>query len=1158
MEYANLLTECLQSPFNIGNYRKFIVNFLNGTTLREISGMRSAELFAEYSFYVEGFALVGDYVDPKGKRVGIFAVKLKPGRDIEKARSKQRNFIARLLADYNLDAALAAFYLNEETKWRLSFVRLDYEFLKGKVAKSITPAKRYSYLVGKDEPCHTAQESLLPIFEAENFRPTIDSIEQAFSIEKVTKQFFEKYKEKYLQLKEYLENTPCFVEEANIRKFTTEQFAKKLMGQIVFMYFLQKKGWLGVKAIKQTITASEYKKLFWYSAKTREFAPRLYTQINDNTYKLNQAVLTSLSDEEEKLIAMAIKGEPWGTGSRTFMRDLFNFAMKKNANFFDDFLEPLFYEGMNRQRDADNYFPHLHCRIPFLNGGLFEELGHYDWRNNAFRIPNEMFSNIAEKGAREADGILDIFDRYNFTMNEDEPLEKEVAVDPEMLGKIFENLLDVTDRKSKGAFYTPREIVHYMCQESLTNYLVNTVGTPYEDTKDFVLYGEIMKDEDCSREAIYGFSVMQLPDSIYKNLKAIDDALADVRIADPAVGSGAFPMGMLSEIVKLRNIITEYMARDLIKKPEFANWKHDQKVFSMVNIERWKLRNYQRNAYKLKQETIRNSIYAVDIEPSAVDIAKLRLWLTLVVEQEIDPNDSENDSPLTLPNLDCNIMCGNSLIDEFEGIDLSFDSVLFGNNGQGTIWGGGIDTDLERLFVAEHDYFYANTRDKKIKYADAISEIKGRLINLAFTSADTQKRERFNEALSSASTPFFLWKLNFAKVFKDKGGFDIVIGNPPYVDSETMTRNMKEARENYTKLYKVAKGNWDLFLLFIELGIKLLKTNGINSFILPNKLIAANYAKATRKLMSEYDIKGIRDYSDVKVFDAAAVYPIVYILIKSHELNFSVIEKMQSVEECLYKRTIEQTLFRKSASWDQFLVNDENITKILSKMDSNVPLSEFATVKGAATVDEAYTIKDNLSEQEYNEEKNFKFINTGTIDQYKTTWATDKTTYIKGTYIRPTFDKHILKTQLPTRYEESCKEKIIVGGMCKVLECYYDKGMCLAGKSTVIIFDSSMPLACLLSILNSKLMSFYYQNHFSSLSLAGGFYRFGTPQIKLLPIPNLPEDVIKQLVKLAFEVIEQMSGNNACNKQIDEIDHIIYSLYGLTPEEIALVENTVK
>lgn len=399
MEYANLLTECLQSPFNIGNYRKFIVNFLNGTTLREISGMRSAELFAEYSFYVEGFALVGDYVDPKGKRVGIFAVKLKPGRDIEKARSKQRNFIARLLADYNLDAALAAFYLNEETKWRLSFVRLDYEFLKGKVAKSITPAKRYSYLVGKDEPCHTAQESLLPIFEAENFRPTIDSIEQAFSIEKVTKQFFEKYKEKYLQLKEYLENTPCFVEEANIRKFTTEQFAKKLMGQIVFMYFLQKKGWLGVKAIKQTITASEYKKLFWYNAKTREFAPRLYTQIDDNTYKLNQAVLTSLSDEEEKLIAMAIKGEPWGTGSRTFMRDLFNFAMKKNANFFDDFLEPLFYEGMNRQRDADNYFPHLHCRIPFLNGGLFEELGHYDWRNNAFRIPTKC-SRILPKRER--------------------------------------------------------------------------------------------------------------------------------------------------------------------------------------------------------------------------------------------------------------------------------------------------------------------------------------------------------------------------------------------------------------------------------------------------------------------------------------------------------------------------------------------------------------------------------------------------------------------------------------------------------------------------------------------------------------------------------------------------------------------------------------
>lgn len=746
--YGSILSECLQSPFNIERYRNFVVNFLEGTELKSINGLRSADFFAEYSYYVQGYALVGEYTDPKRNKVGIFAVKLKSGRDIEKARSKQRNFIARLIADYNFDAAMAAFYLDEESKWRLSFVRLDYEFIKGKVSKNLTPAKRYSYLVGKDEPCHTAQESLLPIFAQENFTPTIDSIEQAFSIEKVTKQFFETYKEKYIEVKEYLETIDCFMDEAHQRGFSTEQFAKKLMGQIVFLYFLQKKGWLGVNAIKKTISEREYKNLFFYNAVTREFAPRLYVQGADGNYVLNSSELAKLSEKEEEYVAIAIKGEAWGTGSRTFVRDLFNVAQRKGKNFYDDYLEPLFYEGLNHKRNADNYYARLHCRIPFLNGGLFEPLDNYDWENNSFSIPNEMFSNAHIKGTREADGILDIFDRYNFTMNEDEPLEKEVAVDPEMLGKIFENLLDVSDRKSKGAFYTPREIVHYMCQESLTNYLVNTVGTPYEDTKDFVVYGEIMKDEDCSRERREGMLDMLIPKSIYSKLSEIDAALADVRVADPAVGSGAFPMGMLSEIVKLREIITEYMARDLAKKPEFANWYRDQKVSARLNAERWKLRNQQRNSYRLKKETMRNSIYAVDIEPSAVDIAKLRLWLTLVVEQEIDVDDPENDSPLTLPNLDCNIMCGNSLIDEFEGIDLSFDSILFGDSYQSTIWSSGIDTDLEQLFAAQREYFYADNHDSKQKYKDRIDALKSNLIALAFDSVDPAIKARFDIANS--------------------------------------------------------------------------------------------------------------------------------------------------------------------------------------------------------------------------------------------------------------------------------------------------------------------------------------------------------------------------------------------------------------------------
>lgn len=206
-----------------------------------------------------------------------------------------------------------------------------------------------------------------------------------------------------------------------------------------------------------------------------------------------------MSDDDEAILAQCVKGKPWGSGPHNFMRKLFELAEKKKSNFFDDYLEPLFYNALNVNRGEQGYDPDLHCRIPFLSGGLFEPIDGYDWEHNDFAIPNEVFSNRINNDPRTGDGILDIFDRYNFTMSEDEPMEREVAIDPEMLGKVFENLLEVNDRKAKGAFYTPREIVHYMCQESLINYLTYTLKIDESDIRDFILYGDFMKDADTEK-----------------------------------------------------------------------------------------------------------------------------------------------------------------------------------------------------------------------------------------------------------------------------------------------------------------------------------------------------------------------------------------------------------------------------------------------------------------------------------------------------------------------------------------------------------------------------------------------------------------------------------------------------------------------------------
>ncbi|MBQ3596182.1 MAG: N-6 DNA methylase [Clostridia bacterium] len=880
MTKQDLLLQTFKSKFDLSQYKKFTVEFFNDAKLLNGEKRNDYWNWNEYSFYINGYFHVADYLDDKRNKIAIFAVELKKGKSLEKARSKQRNFIADRIKVMGYDGAIAAFYSEDEkeNRWRLSFVRLDYELLKGKIKTNFTPAKRYSYLLGVDEPCHTAMQQLYPILEEEKFNPSIDKLEEAFSVEKVTKQFFEKYKEKYIELYEYLSGNETFVDEAircvrsdrkeDISKFT-EQFAKKLMGQIVFMYFLQKKGWLGVNAFPPKISEREYKNSFFNcNNEHKEIMKKLYLLDSDGNYVRQGGAISALSEEQQTYFASRIKGMPWETGPKNFVRILFKEADKYKRNYFEYYLEPLFYEALNEKRGADNYYARLHCRIPFLNGGLFEPLDGYDWKNNNFSIPNEIFSNASIKGDRESDGILDIFDRYNFTMNEDEPLEKEVAVDPEMLGKIFENLLDVKDRKSKGAFYTPREIVHYMCQESLINYIVNTVGTPYEDTKDFILYGEIMKDEDCSREVKQGIADMLMPESIYKNLKLIDDALADVRVADPAVGSGAFPMGMVNEIVKARENITAYFARELTS-----------------NAQKHQLWNYTRHPYMLKKDAMKNSIFAVDIEPSAVDITKLRLWLSLVVEFDINSDNDEFKNPPTLPNLECNILCGNSLIDEFEGVKLFNDSLLTGassnSNWMADLFQNQVDSTLTKLIDKQKELFYANNHDDKYRLKREIDVLQQQVIFASCTMTDDIK-ERFISTFAMPSKPYILWKLAFAKVFKDKGGFDIVIGNPPYLEArnENFPDWEKELlqkllRERYGKKFDLIPRGSDLLIYFFELSLRLIKKTGINSFITQNSWLDTEYGSQFQKyLLKTTNVLAVLD-SDYKAFETANINTVI-------------------------------------------------------------------------------------------------------------------------------------------------------------------------------------------------------------------------------------------------------------------------------------------
>lgn len=482
-----------------------------------------------------------------------------------------------------------------------------------------------------------------------------------------------------------------------------------------------------------------------------------------------------------------------------------------------------------------------------------------------FNIPNDLFSNIKGKG-RESNGILDIFDRFNFTINEAEPLEKDVAVDPEMLGKIFENLLDVKDRKSKGAFYTPREIVHYMCQESLTNYLVKEVGVPYADMKEFIEYGDLIKDADNRRNVGYS-KELKIKDAVFQNILEIDQSLKKVTVADPAVGSGAFPLGMLSEIVRIRNNITDYLVR---KDKEGAL----KRKFGEHIIRK------NRSPYRLKRETIKNSIFAVDIEPSAVDIAKLRLWLSVIVEQEIT---EETPDPHPLPNLDLNIMVGNSLIDEYEGIKLFDERVLFNKmksnesdsmdlEFQLSFLIDNSDEILEKMFRLQDRYFDEENENRKRDIKSQIDELREDLIeyklNLDENEEAINKHKKFQE---NKTKPYFLWQLEFAKVFQEKKGFDIVIGNPPYLkemDSKDIFQEI--TKTSFGKKY--SEGKMNFWYYFFYKGLDILKRNGHLCFIAPNYFINGDGAKKlNKKIVEETKIKLFIDFNKTKVFESADI-----------------------------------------------------------------------------------------------------------------------------------------------------------------------------------------------------------------------------------------------------------------------------------------------
>lgn len=799
-----------QSKFNLSKWQMLLQDYFHADKVRV-----NAEVLDEDAEDRKGYFL-GSMTTQDNYELGFFYYEMEDG-SVLRRKVGLRNLIRPYLG-YGFDAALAVF--NDRTNWRLSLI-CDLK-------EDATSTKRFTYVFGDEKAFYKT-----PILRFENLRTKANEfleIKKAFSVEALSDDFFDEYRKQYAEFvkfltgKEYVKKGNKWVEqetgEPDAQYFTSfkkddklvRDYIKKMMGRIVFLYFLQSKGWLA--------------------------------------------------------------------GNLHYMHDLFYDASDEvKGDFLDKVLEPMFFGLLNtRPEDRSSaplvngvgvkYIPNAD-EIPYLNGGLFQQ-EKLDEVESVF--PAGMFQSL-----------FDFFDSYNFTIDENDPNDAEVGVDPEMLGKIFENLLE--DNKDKGAFYTPKEIVRYMCQESLTAYL--QTGIDDAEVKGHI--ANFVKTND----------VEELGGASSELAMSIDQKLIDVKICDPAIGSGAFPMGLLRELYACRKSI-EIFEED--------------------------------NAADIKRHIIQNNIYGVDIEKGAVDIARLRFWLALIIDEK---------EPMPLPNLDFKIMQGNSLLESYKGVDLDVTSKKL-KTGKDTKKTRGVlslgfeETDVQKIIQdLVKSYFSITDHTLRAQRRQQIDKYVKDYIKVC-AEGNHEVQDAVDE-LEIPNDQFFLWHTYFADVF-EKGGFDIVIGNPPYGVS---------IKDDYRKAVVASLGNvpdYEIYYYFIVLAAPLLKEKGIMSYIIPNTFLFNTFAKHFREMLVEkWNVLEILDCTKFPIFESAVVRNAINLFQKdsegSKQVGYRNTANVTSFSDLLERdrefMTVE-SLLAMNQNWGLAFCLGANDIKVINQISSSI------------------------------------------------------------------------------------------------------------------------------------------------------------------------------------------------------------------------------
>lgn len=1069
------LRSLFQNQFNLSEWLTYLQQFFQADELRVKP--EPLDTTNEQGYYL------GAINTPDHYHIGLFHYVITHGSVVNRRvglRKLVEQFTHKRWGDF--DAALVVFSSHDH--WRLSLIcDIDGE---------ATSPKRFTYVFGSRDLLYRTPIERFSKLQKEGV--TFAKMREAFSVEALSDEFFERYREQYADFveyvtgKRYVKSGTKWVErvmgpanEELISAFKQDEkrvrdYIKKMMGRITFLHFLQRKGWM--------------------------------------------------------------------CGDLNYMQHLFERSPYQD-NYLDAVLEPLFFGILNtRPEEREALFTakgwNLNLlsewkSIPYLNGGLFEceaeDL-------TTCRFPVEYFQRLFQ-----------FFSEYNFTIDENDPTDAEVGVDPEMLGKIFENLLE--DNKDKGAFYTPKEIVRYMCRESLIAYLV-TQSMERGNTNPREKVEASIRDLLNKPEEI-------VPRMNERQKREFGESLYRLKICDPAIGSGAFPMGLLNELVRLRSLIDAW-AKDDNGKPMVGDYA------------------------ALKSEIICNNIYGVDIERGAIDIARLRFWLSIVVDEV---------TPHTLPNLDYKFMQGNSLITTFNGEYINLDSkqehanIVKMRNEKKHLYelkqqyytatgerkhqlNVDIKDSILSLIALQLDFEYRQWFD----HHNTMNYLPGMGIPQQLTFADIKQKlpaekqrmcdigSALRKQLHDESKPlaerakidirFFDWRMMFTEVFEGQNpGFDIVIGNPPYV---LIDKNI--FKKEYHNDYHYQEGKIDLYRLFIEKGTYLLNQKGVMSYITPNTFLSIENCKLLRRyLLNNFMFLFIR-YYDYDVFQSASVNNIVFALQKDTRSCTDIQNEYITDNGQITTSTLRINDIMSSKTYSININACDSSYDIKRKMETNsIPLGEITDMEMCLG---AQPYHNSIHTEE---EMKSKFLHSSYKVNEDYVLDNGGKNFGKYTLLSPSKKWIDYSAEFYTKPDERFFNfpRIVIREITgKTLVCHYLEDFHFFNKSVFIVRNKQNDihkLKYIIGLLNSVAVGFYI-SAFGDKSKQKIFPRASVKMLRSIPIPYTSDKIEYTIILIVDRILAAKKENPQADTSAleAEIDQLVYQLYGLTDEEIEIIE----